>query len=655
MKVRKLLATLSAVTVLASSLSSMILLTSAETSTKYETKPSYEAALANGQAIKLITDFADVDGGVHTFSMTSSQKLTDTNWKTGDFTGTDTAEYLQFEVNNQTAVTAQLYNLIIDTNASGYNIMPTVDNPYYLYDYNSKTWSELTLTKSNTHKLACISVPANSNVIVRIPISSFKQSARGVTYVQASTDYVLKNNKVSDIHCYIETPGLTEDGIVTIDNLAWILGTMSPVDGGDPEPPVDGGDPEYKTTDDVKLNPGELYRPLTGFESDDEVKVIPNEADGELSYDFSNNGDQSFVMTYTDGSAYSHKPFNINTNVGDYSNWTDAKYLQFYIKNTGVSYGNPLQIFHIRLETGSGTIWLNREATGIKLYDINTGKWSDLAVVANSDHLAPALGADIKSPTLQIPGGFEGYVRIPLINENFSNGNIEDELGSITSIKTYGLIRSLADATEIYFDDFGLVSYTGDTAPDYVDGKPNSGEEDNPYEGQTTNFTMTGVLKDQTGKPVSGATVTLNGDATSKTNDKGQFIFKDVSTGYIELTAVGADETDYGYVTFEAITAETTAMDGQNITVAHNTEGITVDIGMDDFGLLLSGVTEGVIEGLTADDNSGNNNNGGDNNTPDQDNSVETGVATAATAGVGIMILASTAIILTRKKRVQNK
>ena len=55
---------------------------------------------------------------------------------------------------------------------------------------------------------------------------------------------------------------------------------------------------------------------------------------------------------------------------------------------------------------------------------------------------------------------------------------------------------------------------------------------------------MTGVLKDQTGKPVSGATVTLNGNSFSKTNDKGQFIFNNVSTGYVELTAVGADGAD---------------------------------------------------------------------------------------------------------------
>lgn len=76
-------------------------------------------------------------------------------------------------------------------------------------------------------------------------------------------------------------------------------------------------------------------------------------------------------------------------------------------------------------------------------------------------------------------------------------------------------------------------------------------------------------------------------------------------------------------------------------------------IGMDELGLVLSGVTEGIIEGLVADDDS--NSSDSDNSTPDEDNSAETGVTTAAAAAVVIMISASVAVILIQKKRMQNK
>ena len=42
----------------------------------------------------------------------------------------------------------------------------------------------------------------------------------------------------------------------------------TPVDSGN-----DDGNDEYTTTDTVKLNPGEVYKPLTGFETEDLVQV----------------------------------------------------------------------------------------------------------------------------------------------------------------------------------------------------------------------------------------------------------------------------------------------------------------------------------------------------------------------------------------------
>ena len=618
----------------------------------FEKAPSYEAALTENQSAKLLSDFTNETNGVHEFAITNGsagghQQLTINPFADG--TGSSTADYLQFEIKNPANKPFEMFWFKLYTSAAGYQVQAAAGQPYQFYDYATKTWTDMTIATKATYfdNAACITVPANSEGIVRIPISSFKGCTAGAS--DENDKYVFGDNLINGLDVYTHIADPDKAYTATMDNLAWVMGT--PVDSGN-----DDGNDEYTTTDTVKLNPGEVYKPLTGFETDDLGQVpADNGGTGAVSTDQKNNGSQSYLLTFTDGSPGGHQNLHLNTNIENYNDWSQAKYLQFYVNNTCPEGCNPLQLFYIEL--GTQKLMLNYDATGIKLYDKSTGKWSDAEVVENSHHIVPDLNS-IKCPTLQIPAEFEGYVRIPLTNENFVRGDIEDALSNITTLGMYGLIIGVPGEGKVYFDDFGLVSYTGDTAPDYVDDKIDDGGDDddnndNPYEGQTTIFTMTGVLKDQTGKPVSGATVTLNGNSISKTNDKGQFIFNNVSTGYVELTAVGADGADYGYVTFEALTGEATAMNGLNITVAHNTKGITIDIGMDELGLVLSGVTEGIIEGLVADDDS--NSSDSDNSTPDEDNSAETGVTTAAAAAVVIMISASVAVILIQKKRMQNK
>ena len=649
---KRLLALFTAIVLVCSVSLGAIPFASAETTTKWETKPAYEAALISGQASKLLSDFASEADGVHSFAITDGtaagfKQLTINPFADG--TGSSTADYLQFEIKNPANKPFEMFWFKLYTSAAGYQVQAVAGQPYQFYDYATKTWTDMTIATKATYfdNAACITVPANSEGIVRIPISSFKGCTAGAS--DENDKYVFGDNLINGLDVYTHIADPDKAYTATMDNLAWVMGT--PVDSGN-----DDGNDEYTTTDTVKLNPGEVYKPLTGFETDDLVQVpADNGGTGAVSTDQKNNGSQSYFLTFTDGSPGGHQNLHLNTNIENYNDWSQAKYLQFYVNNTCPEGCNPLQLFYIEL--GTQKLMLNYDATGIKLYDKSTGKWSDAEVVENSHHIVPDLNS-IKCPTLQIPAEFEGYVRIPLTNENFVRGDIEDALSNITTLGMYGLIIGVPGEGKVYFDDFGLVSYTGDTAPDYVDDKIDDGGDDddnndNPYEGQTTIFTMTGVLKDQTGKPVSGATVTLNGNSISKTNDKGQFIFNNVSTGYVELTAVGADGADYGYVTFEALTGEATAMNGLNITVAHNTKGITIDIGMDELGLVLSGVTEGIIEGLVADDDS--NSSDSDNSTPDEDNSAETGVTTAAAAAVVIMISASVAVILIQKKRMQNK
>lgn len=92
------------------------------------------------------------------------------------------------------------------------------------------------------------------------------------------------------------------------------------------------------------------------------------------------------------------------------------------MNNTCVAGSNDLQLFYLQVNNGNKMV--GKQATGLKLYDLSTGQWSDLEVTDNSDHV---LENGDKVPTICIPAGFEGYVRIPLTNENFDNCTLSEE------------------------------------------------------------------------------------------------------------------------------------------------------------------------------------------------------------------------------------
>lgn len=134
---------------------------------------------------------------------------------------------------------------------------------------------------------------------------------------------------------------------------------------------------------------------------------------------------------------------------------------------------------------------------------------------------------------MRIPAGFKGYVRIPLTNENFTNCTLSDELSNISRIAMFSLVKGVASGSKAYFDDFGLVTYDGDKAPDYEDGVAPG--EDDEYDDVVTHFDLSGTITGPDGKPLAGATVTLNGETVYKTNSKGQYRFDGLQTGLLEL------------------------------------------------------------------------------------------------------------------------
>lgn len=90
--------------------------------------------------------------------------------------------------------------------------------------------------------------------------------------------------------------------------------------------------------------------------------------------------------------------------------------------------------------------------------------------------------------------------------------------------------------------------------------------------------------------------MTLNGTETTTADKNGRYIFRNVKTGLYELTVVGADGTDYGFITIEVKTAAETSNDGTVIKIAQDADGLIVNFGVDDLGLILDSVTEGILE-----------------------------------------------------------
>lgn len=228
-----------------------------------------------------------------------------------------------------------------------------------------------------------------------------------------------------------------------------------------------------KPEQNVYLNPGEEYKYLAGGE-DNDVNTIDLEhayAKNQISLvnDIKNSGDFGIKILQTTGDSQSgfHTLFtHICTEQQD---WTDAKYLTFWVLNDQANPKGVLELFYFKVKTLDGTEadLIDYDMTGIKFFDQRTGKWSDLEVMPNNQHRLSDTpnpdGTYNMVPSLQIPANAKGFVRIPLTLLD------EEALKSVARLQIF-MATSGAPGT-YYMDDIGLVTYEGDTAPDYVDGE----------------------------------------------------------------------------------------------------------------------------------------------------------------------------------------
>lgn len=629
----------------------------------YTKSPDNNANLLQGQFFKLLTGFegkglrstdikSDSNHSLqysdeHAGSGTKSAKLTFHNGDSNaiKITGFDfeykpvsndwsQAKYLQFYVNNPNNSVLHLGNIQYYYNGVERALKNGVE--VYFCNADTRMWSTLVTKNMGNPAYIGVEIPANTRGVVRIPLNADTYNS----YNQAEMGAVQR------LLMFIQMPGCSDPSHVYIDDLGLIAG----------EDNVFPIMTDYEETDEVQLNPGEKFKLITGFE-DETVPFVTNAPTGTIvrSTDAANNGGYSLAIRYTDGSASGHRNFSLDTSSVNFSDWSKAKYLQFYVKNTSTL--PDLQLFYIQVNHGNKMV--NYDAKGIKLFNIATGRWSDLEVVPNSDHYLGNTGKDgipkVYVPTICVPANFEGYVRIPLTDENFTNTTLSEELPIITRFAMFSLLKGFTSPVTVYYDDFGLVTYEGEQAPDYVDYPVDSGEDedkedlddekDDQYLDIETIFSLSGTLPGLDEKPLANAQVTLNGEITVTTDSKGQYLFETVKTDLHELSVIGADDTDYGYITFEILTGLETRYSGTDIRIGHQENALIVNFKMGDLGPEIISVSNGKV---TPEETY--NSDKDDNSNKDNDGSPQTGVEFPFTSVI-LLVISFAAIVAMLIKR----
>ena len=566
-------------------------------------------------------------------------------------------DYLLFTVKNNTGVSANLFYLSLK-GPSNYEMNLREGGKYAVMASGEATFTEKTITKvlldgvSETGMIT-MTVPAGESV-VRLPLV---RTAIAGPSSEETDNYAL--GLISHIQVYANAPGAGSDKTVVLTKFAVADKADAPEssapessapessapESSDPEPAAPSA-PVYEATDRIQLNPGEKAYFITGFEDSDNVDILvqgqASPIRAEIVAEGANNGEKAMKLTFTDGSPSGFDTYTLDTSAK--SNWTGAKYIQFYIKNNSRC-DNPLQLFYVKF---SGCL-LTYSARGVMLYNMNTGKWTETTVVENFAHVMPDGSGPV--PSVNITAGFEGYVRIPLTDSNFAQPL---DLSNVSNIELYTIIEGTPGNETVYIDDYALVTYDGDKAPDYVDGEPKDEPESKPEEELDTTFILSGKLNDENGKPLAGARITMannstSGNRTAVTDKNGQFRFDNVKSGWAELTVIGADGTDYGYITynFTAVRGETSAV-GTNVNVSVDAKGLIVTIGMDTLGLDPVSVAEGVLDVTPGTDSSDTSGSDAESSVPD---AVDTGVTSFALLAFAAGGLALGVIAVSKRRK----
>lgn len=195
---------------------------------------------------------------------------------------------------------------------------------------------------------------------------------------------------------------------------------------------------EYSLTQFDELGTSEDF-----MQVGDKVKTIADFSDASKSFqDFSVNSEGKASVTLTDGSSNGHKCLVLDaTNTSDFSGGDAADYLQFELVNPS---DQVLDMFFFQMGiAGNYTLSLKSDVN-VKLYDYESEikEWQDVMTVSEPT-LYPGAG-----PCLQIPAGFNGEVRIPVLG--FANA------GGDTATDNYLFRDNLVNRMQIYVQSPGF-------------------------------------------------------------------------------------------------------------------------------------------------------------------------------------------------------
>jgi len=129
------------------------------------------------------------------------------------------------------------------------------------------------------------------------------------------------------------------------------------------------------------------------------------------------------------------------------------------------------------------------------------------------------------------------------------------------------------------------------------------------------------------------------------TDSKGQYLFETVKTDLHELSVIGADDTDYGYITFEILTGLETRYSGTDIRIGHQENALIVNFMMGDLGPEIISVSNGKV---TPEETY--NSDKDDNSNKDNDGSPQTGVEFPFTSVI-LLVISFAAIVAMLIKR----
>lgn len=175
----------------------------------------------------------------------------------------------------------------------------------------------------------------------------------------------------------------------------------------------------------------------------DRLKTFADFDDSSKTFGkFTVNSEGKASVTLTDGSANGHKSLTLDSvNTADFSGGDAADYLQFEISNPS---DQVLDMFYFKFGSTANYDLQLKENINVFLYSFYDKIWHS-AKTASETPLYPEAG-----PCLQIPAGFNGIVRIPVLG--FSGGATYND--------NYVLRKNKVNRLQIYVQSPGFASGT---------------------------------------------------------------------------------------------------------------------------------------------------------------------------------------------------